>query len=468
MKKIFFLLLVLTVLPAGAITTEDELDREIFGGGSLKPPKEKTIRWNVSGFLQSTFQAGVPFTSDSSDYKIAKIEGRGRLDARYSYKSFFVKATLDAYYYPEQHFRSISPRNRLDASELYFQFGEKLQVKAGIQRFSWGNAEVFGVTGFLTQLDLSEALAKETADIKRGIGALSVKYIMGNLGVETVWVPLRYSVITPDGFWELKERKQYETEFINTDPVDYSIKKSSAALRMGGSFAGMDVFFSYFNGYYSSVLINSSMIETGSLIAGTIDYSQVKKESRLEQERVNCVGIEISTVLKKITLRFESSIVPDMAAVEKIGDAEIDQVILDMSDGSSDGKLSEVRRVPYLAYTLGGDLNLWGSNGMLLFEWNQGIYLKDTGSYSVPALSYLLVVYLQDTFCDGRLMLRGGTLLRPVRFFPGGLFNAEVLWKFTTNLSLVFKGMVFMGNGDELFEYLQDKDFFELKIRYHF
>jgi len=460
-------LLVLAASAAGA-QTEEELDRELLGGDTSSEVQEKINPWEINGFLRSSLQLALPFSDDASEYEVVKLEGRGRLNTQYSSGTFSAKVTVDAFYYPLKLFKDTTQRNRIEAAELYVAGGDRFQFKLGIQRFAWGNAEIFGVTGFFNRLDLSESLAKDPADITRGVAALSLKYIFGELAIEAAWCPMHYPVIVPRGFWALKDHKPYETEFIYNDSIRYDMTKSSAGARVGGTLQGFDAFVSYFNGYSSNVLINSTMIETGSLTAGDIDYDAVKRESRLEYMRVNSIGLELSRVIKKVTLRYESVVTPDMGAMKKVTDDDVDDVILAMSNDASDGELSSMSRVPYFAYTLGADWNIWGPSGMILLEWTQGLYLRNMTDYNYPALSYLMVIFLQDSFFDKRLTVRGGTVFRPIAVLPGGLLSGEVAWKFRQNCELAFRGMFFFGNDDDLFEYFKNKDIIEVRMSYLF
>jgi len=466
----FSLILILFFTSFVSAQTEDDLDREFLENDSTPILELKKSKWELGGFLQATFHQAIPLTNTASDYQVVKVEGRGRIDARWTYGIYSAKATVDAFYYPRQHFEKIEPHNRVDLPEVYFQGGEKFQFKLGIQKFTWGSCELFRLAKYFSRYDLSEFIAKDPDDISKGVGALSLKYLYKDFSIETVWSPLHSPVIVPKGFWELEDRKPYQSEFIYQDSLDYDIKKFSAGLRLGGTFKGVDLFVSYFNGFSSNVLIDSTIYGAGILSTDdlTTRYGKVLRENSIEYFRVNTIGLELSTVVKKFTLKFETVFIPDMVAASKVTDSLVDDAIESLPDGDSSLQLIEQDRVPYFACSIGTDVNLWGRYGMILVEWTQGVYLKNSTRYSYPATSYLFLLMVQDSFFDKRFTLRGGTLFRPISLKPGGLIAVEAAWKFSVNFELSFRGSFFFGNGDPLFEFYEKKHLLELKARYNF
>ncbi len=468
MTKFLFTIILFSAAILSA-QTEEDFDQEFLGNDNASVAVEKKSKWEIGGFLQGSYQQAIPLTG--SDYRVVKIEERGRIDADWTYGAFSAKAKIDAFYYPRQVFENSEPHNRIDVPEVYLQGGEKFQFKLGIQKFTWGSCELFRLTRYFSRYDLSEFIAKDTDDISKGVGALTLKYIFKDFSLEAVWSPFHYPITFPRGFWELKDTKPYQSEFLYSDSLDYDIANSSAGLRFGGTVKGVDLFLSYFNGYSSNAFLYSTLY--GSDIGPEDDllserYAKVYRENRIEYFRVNSIGFELSTVIKKFTLKFETVFTPDMVTAPAVTDGTVNNVIANLPEGDSSAELTQKERVPYFAYSVGSDANLWGRYGLILVEWTQGIYFKNISRYSYPATSYLLLVMAQDSFFDKRLVLRGGILLRPISLNPGGLMVLAAAWKFTGKFEISLRGTFFLGNDDPLFEFYEGKHLLELKARYTF
>jgi hypothetical protein len=79
----------------------------------------------------------------------------------------------------------------LEFKELYGAYStDFLEIRAGIQRFSWGRLDEYPVNDLLNPWDYTQFLRKPLEERKIGVPSLSARLTKGDWNVEAVWVPL--------------------------------------------------------------------------------------------------------------------------------------------------------------------------------------------------------------------------------------------------------------------------------------
>jgi hypothetical protein len=79
----------------------------------------------------------------------------------------------------------------LEFKELYAGYaGEKLELRIGVQRFSWGRLDEYPVNDLLNPWDYTQFLRKSLEERKIGVPSLSARFTSGDWSAEAVWVPL--------------------------------------------------------------------------------------------------------------------------------------------------------------------------------------------------------------------------------------------------------------------------------------
>ena len=92
----------------------------------------------------------------------------------------------------------------LEFKELWVQYSTTtLDVKTGVQRFSWGRLDEFPPNDLLNPWDYSQFLRKPLEDRKIGVPSVSANLNNGDWTYDTVWVPwfVPYRLSMPDERW---------------------------------------------------------------------------------------------------------------------------------------------------------------------------------------------------------------------------------------------------------------------------
>jgi len=92
----------------------------------------------------------------------------------------------------------------LEFKELWVQYSTTtLDLKAGLQRFSWGRLDEFPPNDLLNPWDYTQFLRKPLEDRKIGVPSVSASLNSGDWSYDTVWVPwlVPYRLSMPDERW---------------------------------------------------------------------------------------------------------------------------------------------------------------------------------------------------------------------------------------------------------------------------
>jgi hypothetical protein len=483
MKTIITVYVLLTVIPLFA-QSEEDLDSMLLtdSASSMESGSEKkSNNWKLYGFFENSNHVAMPATSSIDDYSIIKAEARGNLNAAYSVGNFYGKAILDVYFYPENMDGESSTTDayhqwgRIEARELYVGWGKSLQFRLGKQLYNWGTADVFNVTNYLDQPDMREFITKDSDDTNRGALSISAKYLLGDFAIEGVLLPVHSPTLAPQGFWELEPEVPGFNTVVNTPEArDATLKNVGLALRGGGTVGQFDFHLSYFTGYNQDLLYNREL-SGESFAARTIELTPWFN-------RRHTLGFDCAASIDKLSLRAETSFTFNMPGIAKQNDAALEQLVqywqanpgysieqvgMDLTAAGMDIS-SSVQTDPYINYVIGADYNLWGDNGRVLVEWVQGFYLDNNDSYERSLFDSVLLMRVEDKQLQERLTGEVGAMVRLVQKNPGAGIFYEVGWDFKNGFTLAQGGYFFIGNDDDLFETVKDKDMLYCEARYSF
>jgi len=468
--------------------SEADLDR-LISENNTSLTSEKTgdtdllKKFKIFGFVETSNHFSIPATGSINDYKIIKAEARGQLDLQYRTGSFFTRATLDAYFYPETTGSDDNSNSsgvyhqvgRLEAREVYAGFGKNLQFKIGKQLFTWGSADAFNVTNYLDQPDLRELFLRDRDDKNRGVLALSIKYLIGDYALEAAFLPIHSPAQAPLGFWELSpSAPAFNVEINHPSSAAASLKNSAASVRFGGTAGFIDFHASYFTGYNHDLMYESA-------ISGT-SFSERLIELTPYFDRRHTFGIDLAGSLNSFSFRGEVAFSLNMPALYKQDETtlaqiyqywelapnqskDIDTIMTELAGGGAVFP-SGPEKEKHISYVVGADYNFRGSNGLILIEWIQGYYLDHGNRYDSPLFDSILLVRIEDKFFNEQFSAEAGTMIRPIQKKPGASAFCEAGWDFKNGFTLNLGGYIFFGNGDELFESLKDKDMLYFKARY--
>lgn len=512
MKRLKWFPLVFILLMAVPVfsQTEEELDKEILSdtapaaqqseadldsqilsdqqGTGAKGPGLGKGRWECFGFIENVNNFGMPFTDDIDDYELVKAEIRNRLNVKYGINELYGKVVLDTWLYCHRFDeKDITRMGFVDAQEVFLGGGKSwFQFKLGKQLFSWGTGDAFQVTDYLDQADIRQFFAIDKDDRYRGVWALSMKFLIGDYAIETAVTPVHAPVLLPyhDSFWAMNFEKTgpIDTRYSRSYTGELNLEKTSFVVRGGGTAGAFDFHLSYFNGMCNIMIMKPTLKGSAvyySATPFTVDPSASYIHLQPYYDRVNSLGFDCAFTIEKLSVRMEMLFTPDMYAIRKPDQDQVMQSIIDsmmaampLTPGQSFSTTSDfvsMKQVPYLAYVIGADYNLWGENGRILVEWVHGVYLiDDYDTYMEPMMTKILVMRVEDKLVDERLELELGCIMRPDNKEPGWALTGEIGWDFKNGLSIALGGYGFFGNDDDLFKLLDNKDMIYTRVRYEY
>ncbi|MBN2041809.1 MAG: hypothetical protein JW864_17365 [Spirochaetes bacterium] len=437
--------------------------------------------WQIFGFIESLNQFYIPdnASDEPSDYKVIKLEGHGRMNAKYETGSYYGKAVIDVYFYPnnadensEEDWDPPRESRSIEAQEIYLKGGEKFQFRIGKQLFSWGAADMFQITNYFDQADQREFFAIDKDERYEGVPALSLQYLFGNFSVEVAGTPVHNPALMPEegSFWHLSNDPvstpvgDLPVVIKDTDKLPSSINNASYAVRAGGTAGTFDFHLSYYNGINSNILYKPELTGTSQTL------SDASIEMQQYYDRIQEFGLDLAFTFDKLSVRGEALYSPDMLAVKKPDEAAMQAGLtaLMMGAGSPGVEISPVEDAGYASYVVGADYNLWGNNGLILVEWMQSMYLENEDEYQEPFINKMLYVRLEDKLFNEFLEVEAGTIIRPIEKEFGYTVTGELMLNFKNGLTVSAGGFSFVGKQDDLFSMFEDKDMGYLKARMTF
>lgn len=195
----------------------------------------------------------------------------------------------------------------LEFKELYVAYsGNTLDLKAGIQRFSWGRLDEYPANDLLNPWDYTQYLRKPLEDRKIGVPSLSTSLIRGQWTAEAVWVPLLvpYRLPMPDERWAASSyatslhQALPNAEIVPQEPdlPAHTLANSNVGLRM--THAGdIEWGLNFYHGFDPRPVFRTTVL----LITPTlIDPGYVP-----DFHRITVVGINAAAVMNDLSLRME-------------------------------------------------------------------------------------------------------------------------------------------------------------------
>jgi hypothetical protein len=200
----------------------------------------------------------------------------------------------------------------LEFKELYGSYSNDfLELRAGIQRFSWGRLDEYPINDLLNPWDYTQFLRKSLEDRKIGVPSISARLNKRDWNMELVWVPLlvpyRLPLLTErwSVFPEITTAaKNYDAEIINQDGdlPSHNIENSSVGLRIQGS-GTVDWGVTLFHGYDLRPVFKTTE-SVISLISGKV---VVNPGAEPDFHKMSSIGIDAAFVKGDWSLRAEAA-----------------------------------------------------------------------------------------------------------------------------------------------------------------
>lgn len=195
----------------------------------------------------------------------------------------------------------------LEFKELYGAYsGSTFELKAGIQRFSWGRLDEYPANDLLNPWDYTQYLRKPLEDRKIGVPSLSASLTRDRFTVETVWVPqlVPYRLPMPDERWAgssfaasvLKALPNAEIVPQEPDLPAHTLANSNVGLRM--THAGdIEWGLNFYHGFDPRPVFRTTVLQ---ITPTFIDPGYVP-----DFHRITVTGIDAAAVVNDWSLRME-------------------------------------------------------------------------------------------------------------------------------------------------------------------
>ncbi len=211
----------------------------------------------------------------------------------------------------------------IEVPEAYFSvFLADVDLRLGIQKFSWGTLDMINPTDNLNPLDMRHILTADALEKKVGIPALRALY-ESNFSYEAIWIPL----LVPYRFPEPADRWYppmfYALESINMPPLPpisvniiceeadlpaSTFSNSEFGLRISHTIGNMDIGLSYFSGYDRNPVLEADGIIISDMQFFLPELNTVYLFNLYPVfHRIQVFGVETAASLGSFTLRAEGA-----------------------------------------------------------------------------------------------------------------------------------------------------------------
>lgn len=211
----------------------------------------------------------------------------------------------------DQVYQSNTPY--LEFKELFVTHSSNdLDVRAGIQRFTWGRLDEYPPNDLLNPWDYTQFLLKPLEDRKIGTPSVSATLNRGDLTYDAVWVPVfvPYRLPMPDERWAGSSLASMLAQYIpnarivpqQPDLPDHTIENSNIGLRIKRS-GEIEWSLNFFHGYDPRPVFKTTAFtilpQGGAVI---VDPGYVP-----DFHRISVIGMDAAAVRGDLSLRAEAA-----------------------------------------------------------------------------------------------------------------------------------------------------------------
>lgn len=200
----------------------------------------------------------------------------------------------------------------LEFKELYGAYStDFLEIRAGVQRFSWGRLDEYPVNDLLNPWDNTQFLRKSLEDRKIGVPSLSARVNKGDWNLEAVWVPLfvPYRLPLPTERWAgyneiaaLSERSDVEVLTRQPELPPRTLKNSSVGLRLQNT-GNIDWAVTLFHGYDPRPVFKATELVVSTQPGRMLIDPGVEPDFN----KMSSIGIDAATVKGDWSIRAEAA-----------------------------------------------------------------------------------------------------------------------------------------------------------------
>jgi len=460
MKKTQLLLTAfILVLPLGSLQAQEE-DEQLKISGKLLVDERFLLKddynwaWNET---RLSLNLDKKITDASSFHSEVWLRSLG-LPSLSSSADLYNKGIIDPY--------------NLEIREAYVQvngfLSKNLDLRIGRQRIAWGSADKLNPTDNLNPYDMEDIL---DFGRHRGSDALRLDYYFsGDFSLQAVYLPFFQPANLPLGMFSgalagMTDLPDGMTLVSAADTLlmpAYNLKESSTAgFKFKGFLGGVDFSASYVWGLDGLPLATRNTLIPVNLLGG------VNVQSELSFQRVHIFGADLSTSLGGIGLWAEGALflpsedvvmTTDLSAFYPLSPdpVSMDSLLLDHSK-------------PYLKFIVGLDYFLPDGSYFNL-QYMHG-FIHERGRENMNDYFF---TQLYKTFFNEKLKvapLGGGFIVsdwKDVKNNYALVYMPELSYQATGNTGISLSGVLFTGDGANLFAGLKDYNMLILKVNYSF
>ncbi len=460
------------------------------------------------GFLGGSFELRTPVRFELDTAKeLPSLLARLRCDGSFG-EHLAIHSILEAGYdgaarNPKNDRLLLGFDNVYPSTDRYVQVPEayvtlvfpSLDVRFGIQKFSWGN---------LSPLDLRHLFdVSSSMDRKIGVPALRVSYLcsMIETTVEAIWIPffVPYRLPDPEDRWYPQLLRTPETVVIPPSVVGITLPPvaisqhndearlpsktmghSEFGLRISRTIGSLDLGVSYFNGYDRMPVVTGqgTVISAFQLMPPALSLSYDFHILPFFH-RMHVYGVDMAYSLSNITLRAEGAYTRGRyfnVGLNALSDILEEFTLPQASDITTsplqNGLCLHFPFSPRLAYqkdflSLGAGIDYQWGNHLLTFQTLGNQILGYHGEPLVyEEFEFILLVGLHSRFLEDTLQAEAGLVINPMQEFV--LTRTELTYAVTDQFSLAAQLLLLNGKAESPFGQFRRNDQVSVTFKYSF
>ncbi len=490
MKRIVVAVFMMFVA-GGVLFAQDDNNKLVVGGELLSNNRVRlndTLPWS--------------WNENRLDVKLTKkVDGFAKFngDIWFRYFNFSDNDLINPYYRTDLTVPFSDEIRELNV-ELYDFLIKNLDITLGRQRIAWGTADKINPTDNLNPYDLSDIW-----DFGRHLGsdAIDMRYYVGDLKIEGVFMPYFKPYRLPYGDWwqafetdaNLPDTMQiiektgiippitmnlkYNNLYYNYQlPVNKWSENAMYGAKISKNLWGYDFSLSYMYGRDGLPLPIKTDITVDSL-ASTLDTAYLSVNTIMMYPRVHIIGFDFAGTIGNFGVWGEAAMfMPDKKYIMEVNAPDPNAMVSSISpflsgfefETNPEMKDSVVLdNKPYFRYVLGTDYTF--VNGLYLnMQYLHG-FINERGQGN---LNDYLVFHLEKKFFDDKLAISPADFMVTVSDWNDISNNYAYVWMPTLsyyptdNAEIKFGSRIIDGKGEGLFSKIKDKDELFISLKYSF
>ncbi|WP_147614984.1 DUF1302 family protein [Treponema pectinovorum] len=248
---------------------------------------------SFSGNLSNQWGALSPWTSDSWDFSLGKIDFTGKIESTFQESRAFIEGNINHDF--------ITSQTDFELNEAYIDYSkENWGFKIGRQKIVWGKADGLDITNYVFPQDLSSIFEDENTIAVNG---LKFSVYGSTFNIETLWLPFFRGTKLP--LENSNPLKKYvippQAISIALNSPELNLKNGEYGIKASGYFSLCDI---SIYGFYGWDKFPNLTYKTDGATPPTITING-------KYERLAMLGLDMAIPIKEIVLRAETAYFPN-------------------------------------------------------------------------------------------------------------------------------------------------------------